>query len=157
MSDDCPSVKLRPPVPERELRAGLLPELFVTSVVEVPLVRRVLIVDDHRNTRESLVLGFPLYGCEADAAANAEEALGYLQTGAYDCVISDVRMPGRTGVELARILRERFPQVPLVLMTAYELTPEESAAAVALGVVLLIKPVTLEKLAAHCVPSSVPR
>jgi two-component system response regulator YesN len=124
--------------------------------VEVPRVRRVLIVDDHRNTRESLALGFPLYGCQADAVANADEALGYLQTGAYDCVVSDVRMPGRTGVELAQILRERFPTVRLILMTAYELTPEETKAAMALGVVLLIKPVTAEKLAVYCVPASVP-
>lgn len=112
-------------------------------------MRRVLIVDDHRNTRESLVLGFPLYGCQADAAANAEEALGYLQSGAYDCVVSDVRMPGRTGVELARILRERFPELKLILMTAYELTPEETADATSLGVVLLIKPVTTETLVEH--------
>jgi CheY-like chemotaxis protein len=116
-----------------------------------------LIVDDHRNTRESLALGFPLHGCQADAAANADEALGYLQTGAYDCVVSDVRMPGRTGVELAQILHERFPKVRLVLMTAYELTAEESAAALALGVVLLIKPVTVEKLAVHCVSAPVTR
>ncbi|MEX2270022.1 MAG: response regulator [Vicinamibacterales bacterium] len=120
-------------------------------------MRRVLIVDDHRNTRESLALGFPLYGCQADAAANVDEALAYLQTGAYDCVVSDVRMPGRTGVELARILRERFPHVRLVLMTAYELTPEETEAAMGLDVVLLIKPVTAEKLAVHCAPTPVPR
>jgi CheY-like chemotaxis protein len=119
-------------------------------------VRRVLIVDDHRNTRESLALGFPLYGCQADAAASADEALGYLQSGAYDCVVSDVRMPQRTGVELARILHERFPQVRVILMTAYELAPEETEAAMALGVVLLIKPVTAEGLAKHLAPASSP-
>lgn len=101
--------------------------------MEVPHVRRILIVDDHRNTRESLALGLPLYGCQADAAANADEALRYLATGAYNCVVSDVRMPGRTGVELARILRERFPKVAVILMTAYELTPEETEAAMGLG------------------------
>jgi CheY-like chemotaxis protein len=117
-------------------------------------VHRVLIVDDHRNTRESLALGFPLYGCHADAAASVEEALDYLQTQAYDWVISDVRMPGKTGVELARILHERFPAVRLILMTAYELTPEEMSTAAELGAVLLIKPVTAERLAVHCAPSS---
>jgi CheY-like chemotaxis protein len=115
----------------------------------------VLIVDDHRNTRETLAMSFPLYGCHADAVANAEEALGQLQTATYDWVVSDVRMPGRTGVELARILRERFPDVRLILMTAYELTPEETATAMALGIVLLIKPVTAEKLATHCAESTV--
>lgn len=113
---------------------------------------RILIVDDHRNTRESLALGFPLYGCEADAVANADEALGQLQRTRYDWVVSDVRMPGTTGVQLARMLRERFPEVGVLLMTAYELTPEEAAAMVALGIVLLIKPVTAELLTSHVVP-----
>ncbi len=61
-------------------------------------------------------------------------------------------MPGTTGVQLARMLRERFPEVGVLLMTAYELTPEEAAAMVALGIVLLIKPVTAELLASHVVP-----
>jgi DNA-binding NtrC family response regulator len=118
-------------------------------------VPRVLIVDDHRNTRESLALGFPLYGCEADTVATVEEALGHLQSAAYDCVVSDVRMPGQTGVELARIVRRRFPAVRLILMTAYELTPEETADAASLGAVLLIKPVTTETLAVYLAPASV--
>lgn len=111
---------------------------------------RVLIVDDHRNTGESLALSFPLFGFQADAVANVEEALGQLETSTYDWVVSDVRMPGRTGLDLARILRSRFPEIGLILMTAYELTPHEMAAALALGVVLVIKPVTAEILAAHC-------
>ena len=113
---------------------------------------RILIVDDHRNTRESLALGFPMYGCEGDAVANADEALGRLQRTRYDWVVSDVRMPGTTGVQLARMLRERFPEIGVLLMTAHELTPEEAAAMVALGIVLLIKPVTAELLASHVVP-----
>ncbi len=117
-------------------------------------MRRVLIVDDHRNTRESLALGFPLYGCQADTAANAEEALRWLEAGAYDCVVSDVRMPGTTGVELAGILRDRFPGVRIILMSAYELTAEETATAAAHDVLLLIKPVTAEALAGYLVRSS---
>jgi CheY-like chemotaxis protein len=112
-------------------------------------VPRVLIVDDHRNTRESLAMSFPLYGCDADAVASADEALGQLQLATYDWVVSDVRMPGRTGVELAHILRDRFPGVGVVLMTAYELTPEESVTAKAMDVALVIKPVTAEALASH--------
>lgn len=116
-------------------------------------MRRVLIIDDHRNTRESLALSFPQYGCHADAAANVEEALGYLQQARYDYVVSDVRMPGTTGVEFAQILHDRFPEVRVILITAYELTPEDAAMMVALGIVLLIKPVTAETLATHCAPS----
>jgi CheY-like chemotaxis protein len=113
-------------------------------------------VDDHRNTRESLALGFPRYGCLADAAASADEALDRLQHGTYDCLISDVRMPGRTGVELVQLVRERFPRIRLVLMSAYDLTPEETARARALGAILVMKPVTAEVLAVYCGPPSSP-
>ena len=111
---------------------------------------RVLIIDDHRNTRESLVMSLPLYGCQADAAADAEDALLQVEARGYDWVVSDVRMPGANGVELAQILRKRFPQLGVILMTAYELSPEEAAIALALGIVLMIKPVTAEMLANHC-------
>lgn len=113
---------------------------------------RVLIVDDHRNTRESLALGFPLFGFDAEAVSCADEALGCLQRGRYDWVVSDVRMRGTSGLELARLLRERFPEVGVLLMTAYELTPEDASAMLALGIVLLIKPVTAEMLASYCAP-----
>lgn len=111
---------------------------------------RVLIVDDHRNTRESLVVSLPLYGCQADGVADTDEALLQVQARAYDWIVSDVRMPGPSGVKLAQILRQRFPQLGLILMTAHELTLEETAIALALGIVLLIKPVTAEMLAAYC-------
>ena len=113
-------------------------------------MRRVLIVDDHRNTRESLALSFPQYGCHADAVATAEEALARLQRSTYDWVVSDVCMPGITGVELAKILHDQFPHVRTILITAYELTPEDAATMQALGILLLLKPVTAELLAMHC-------
>jgi CheY-like chemotaxis protein len=109
-----------------------------------------LIVDDHRNTRESLALSVRVYGCHADAVGSAEEALAYLESATYDWVVSDVRMPGTTGVELAEIVHRRYPKVKTILMTAYALTPEESAVTAASGTVLLIKPVTAEHLVEHC-------
>ena len=107
---------------------------------------RLLIVDDHRNTRESLAIGFSLNGWYADTAGSADEAIGFLQTASYDCVITDVRMPVKSGIELARLARDEFPRIMVVLMTAYELTPEEAAAATAAGALSFIKPVTAETL-----------
>jgi DNA-binding NtrC family response regulator len=109
-------------------------------------VSRVLIVDDHRNTRESLAIGFAVSGWQADTAGSADEALRLLHAGPYDCVITDVRMPGKSGIELVRLARDRFPHLAVVLMTAYALTPEETAVAAAAGALSFIKPVTAEML-----------
>ena len=123
-----------------------LPASRQFKLVEGFTVLRVLIVDDHRNTRESLAIGFQLFGCLADPVAGVAEALERLHDGTYDCVISDVRMPGATGLELARIVSERFPAMRLILMSAYEVTPDEAAAAAMTGATLMMKPVTAEAL-----------
>jgi DNA-binding NtrC family response regulator len=111
----------------------------------------VLIVDDHPNCRESLAVGFSLYGWEADTAATAADALGQVEQHSYDWIISDIRMPGMNGVDLVRGLRRRFPDLGLVLLTAYEPAPESRLAAVQLCAGFFIKPVTAETLVDYCV------
>ena len=110
----------------------------------------VLIVDDHRNTRESLAIGMAVAGFETETAASAPEALACAARREFDAVVSDVRMPGIDGIALCRALRAAWPGVRLILMTAYEVTALESEAVRALGATLLIKPVTAAELAAGC-------
>lgn len=111
---------------------------------------RVLVVDDHKNTRESLALGLALYGHEADADGSAIEALSRLEQQSYDCLISDVRMDGVTGLDLVAVARERDAGLGLVLMTAYDVNEDERRRIDALGVRLVIKPVTAKQLAILC-------
>ena len=110
----------------------------------------VLLIDDHPNTRETLAIGFATDGWHIDTAANAEQALALVAVRAYDWIVCDVRMPGKSGVELACDLRRRFPQTGLILMTAYELTDTEASLVRSLDAALLIKPVTSEQLMRHC-------
>jgi DNA-binding NtrC family response regulator len=116
----------------------------------VSAVRRVLIVDDHRNTGESLAIGLDAVGLHADAASSAAEAVSLAERYAYDVVVSDVRMPGVDGITLCQNLLARYPSLRVVLMTAYDLSPGEHEAVRALGAALLIKPVTAATLAAYC-------
>ncbi len=111
---------------------------------------RVLIVDDHRNTRQSLAIGMLVLGFQADTASCAAAALALAAQRPYDVIVSDVRMPDVDGITLCRQLRAAHPGLRLVLMTAYEVSPAEGDAVRALDATLLIKPVTITALAACC-------
>jgi CheY-like chemotaxis protein len=110
------------------------------------VVSRILVVDDHRNTRESLALGFSLQGWKADCASAAAEALAMTRASRYELVVCDVRMPGSSGLELAVQLRAESPETTVILMTAYELGQLENELLRGLGLKLLIKPVTTDAL-----------
>jgi CheY-like chemotaxis protein len=112
-------------------------------------VARVLVVDDHRNTRESLAWGLRSYGLEADTAGSAAEALARVEHGDYDWIVCDVRMPGTSGLDLARALRANAPDLGLLLMTAFDTTPAEHRLIETIGAALLIKPVTADQLLAE--------
>ena len=111
---------------------------------------RVLVVGDHKNTRESLAMGLALYRHEADADGSAVEALSRLGQQSYDCLISGVRMAGVTGLDLVDVTRERDAGLGLILMTAYDVNEDERRRIDALGVRLVIKPVTAKQLVILC-------
>jgi DNA-binding NtrC family response regulator len=107
---------------------------------------RVLIVDDDATIRASLLEGLAREDIEVIEATNAESALGLIETASPDLVLTDVRMPGMTGLELLRLLRERSPATDVVLMTAYD---EMFAVVEAMregAVDFLVKPLDLHEL-----------
>ncbi|HVH54687.1 MAG TPA: response regulator, partial [Vicinamibacterales bacterium] len=111
---------------------------------------RILVVDDHRNTRETLAMGLALSGYAADTASGVLDAQRLCRTQQYDVIVCDVRMPDGNGVEFASHLRALHPHVRLVLITANELTEREAELARAVGAELLIKPVNADVLALYC-------
>src|SRR5215212_11450233 len=82
--------------------------------------RRILIVDDDVAIRTSLAEAVSEWAAEVRVAADSTEALARVAERAPDLVLSDVRMPGGSGVDLLELLRERAPETDVVLMTAYE-------------------------------------
>jgi CheY-like chemotaxis protein len=88
-----------------------------------------LIVDDDPLMVKTLADILTIKGYQVETAHSALlalEALGNEASGenehrqcALDCVISDVKMPGMNGVELFRRIHARFPELPVILMTAY--------------------------------------
>ena len=78
-------------------------------------------------------------------AASAEEGLAVLDEQSVDVLFSDVVMPGKSGVELARIVRERLPDLPVLLASGYS---EEIIGGAAAEFEIIRKPYGAEQLAA---------
>ena len=80
---------------------------------------RVLVVDDQRSPRRSLGLLLKNAGMQPGEAASGEEALTVLKDARYDVIVSDLRMDGMSGIDLLREVKNRQPQLPVILITAY--------------------------------------
>jgi two-component system nitrogen regulation response regulator GlnG len=79
----------------------------------------VWIIDDDRSIRWVLEKALARANIEYKSYPSADEARLALLLGAPRMVISDIRMPGSSGLELLQSLREQYPQLPVIIMTAY--------------------------------------
>jgi DNA-binding response OmpR family regulator len=78
----------------------------------------ILIVEDEPATSWALAEGLTDDGFTIDTFATAEEAWSWLKTGRSDLVISDLRLPGMSGLDLARRLRRGRHAQPVIILTA---------------------------------------
>jgi len=80
---------------------------------------QVLVVDDEEELRKAIVEILTLDGFEVDQASSAEEAAEKLAQTAYDVLITDHNLPGKTGVELLEESLARYPEIIGVVITGY--------------------------------------
>jgi two-component system nitrogen regulation response regulator NtrX len=75
-----------------------------------------LIVDDDADVRDTL---YDLFADEylCHTAPTAEHALDFLRERSYDVVLTDISMPGLSGVELLGIIRQRQPETPVIIIS----------------------------------------
>jgi DNA-binding NtrC family response regulator len=107
---------------------------------------RILIVDDDPGTLASLARAFALEGFDAVTAPSAAEGLTRLGEGRIDAVLSDVVMPGMTGLDFLEALRGQAPETPVILMSG-QATLEMAVQATRLGALDFVeKPVGLDRL-----------
>jgi two-component system response regulator AtoC len=78
-----------------------------------------LVVDDDAAMRQLLASMFRAQGYPVKEAASADEALEQARDLEFDAVLSDIKMPGRSGIEMVGELRRIRPDTPVVLMTAF--------------------------------------
>jgi DNA-binding NtrC family response regulator len=85
----------------------------------------ILIVDDEHGLRSLLCLSFSAAGYDVHTAADVPEAMGICAAKSFDVVLTDVRMPGPSGHDLARWLAEHHPATRPVLMTGLDTVCDE--------------------------------
>jgi DNA-binding NtrC family response regulator len=80
---------------------------------------RILIVDDEEGLRRVFSIMLSKEGYDVTAVASGTEAVRALEKDVYDVVISDIKMPGLSGIELLGAIHETDPSIPVIIMTAY--------------------------------------
>lgn len=90
---------------------------------------QILVVDDHDQIRIMLQFELQQWGYGVEVATSAEEALEILQHQSIDLLLTDLHMPGKSGLELASWARQHIPHVAVILMTG-EASVESAAQAV---------------------------
>lgn len=78
---------------------------------------RVLVVDDDANFRSSVLQMLVTYGCEAMGVSNGAEALAWHRDHCFDVIITELRLPGMTGLELVSEIRLGDWQVQIILIS----------------------------------------
>ena len=82
-------------------------------------MKPVWVVDDDRSIRWVLEKALGREGIAFSSFASAQEALAALKGEAPQVLVSDIRMPGASGIELLRAVKQQHPAVPVIIMTAY--------------------------------------
>jgi FixJ family two-component response regulator len=111
------------------------------SVAKDRLLREgtiISVIDDDDEVRHALSAFFLSVGYDARTFADAETFLASPEVSASDCVVSDIHMPRMSGLDLAHILRERRPEVPIILISAFA-TPITARLAAKSGVHCVIE------------------
>jgi len=98
---------------------GILAIPTISSTNQSGTTERILIIDDEAAIRESLETLLVLEGYAVEAAVNGEEGLVAIERNAYDLVLLDLALPGKNGLEILGIIRERHPALPVIMITAY--------------------------------------
>jgi len=107
---------------------------------------RIMIIEDDGEMRSLLKDFLEEEGFETDSASNGVDALGRLSKDHFDLVITDIRMPGLTGLDLLPRIRRLKPETPIIVMTAYGSDDVRRRAFERGATAYLEKPIHLTKL-----------
>lgn len=81
--------------------------------------RRVLLVEDDRDLRDTLALALRQFGLEVIEAGSGLEGIQRFNEEEFDVVVTDLKMPGMSGLELCLRVRENRPDVPVIVLTSF--------------------------------------
>src|SRR5579862_9594573 len=79
----------------------------------------ILVIDDEAGIRESLEVLLTLEGYGVRTALDGEQGLRILEVENFDLILLDLALPGQSGLELLPQIKERQPETPVIMITAY--------------------------------------
>ena len=85
----------------------------------MPTPRSALVIDDERDIRELLVLTLGRMGLRVDTAPDVTSGKAQLAANKYDLCLTDMRLPDGSGLDLIAHISQRYPEVPVAMITAY--------------------------------------
>ena len=109
---------------------------------------RLLIVDDDHDVRRALLEVLKTCGYECDQACSVPEALLYLEQQAYTCILTDLIMPERSGLDLLRDVVSNHPDVAVILVSGQNDTAQVRRALKSGAYDYLVKPSTAGEIVA---------
>ena len=114
----------------------------------------IAVIDDDESFRVALVESLSSLGYGSNGYASAEDYVRMIGSNSFNCVVSDIHMPGMSGLDLMKHLAARGSTTPVILITARSDANLEAKAAVAGAVCLLRKPFEIDELTA-CIEGAV--
>jgi DNA-binding NtrC family response regulator len=107
-----------------------------------------MVVDDEPGIRTALRANFLRHGWRVETASSVREAIRTLESREFDLVVTDIRMPDGTGMEVMRSARQSCPGAAVILLTAYGSVPDAVRAMRDGALDYLTKPISFEQLQA---------
>ncbi len=83
------------------------------------MAKRILVIDDEAVIRQSFSLALENTGYRLDTAESGEKGLSLLRGSDYDLIFLDLKMPGMSGVETLKVIRQVNRNVPIYIVTAF--------------------------------------
>lgn len=113
----------------KPFRIGVVEELIektllrydIAKAQKVTRQKKILVVDDEPAIVSTLKDSLEALGYQSAGAGNGKEALQLINKDAFDLVITDIRMPEKSGIDLLHQLKESHPELPVVIITGYPL------------------------------------
>jgi CheY-like chemotaxis protein len=116
------------------------------GMTKIPRESGVLVVEDDPDTQWRLARMLTVHGARVVGTSSGEAALALIDQWPADLVLVDQGLPGISGLEVARRIRQQHPDIPVVLMSTEESTDLRLAAKIAGAALMLIKPFRVEVL-----------
>ena len=110
---------------------------------------KILIVEDDRELNDALIDTLTLVGYQTFNVDNGKAAISFLESNQIDLIISDIQMDDMDGLKLLDHVQNKFPEIPVLLMTAYG-TVQQAVNAIQRGALdYLVKPFAFSELMAR--------